>query len=143
MSAQTDISPSHRASLERAARGAAKAAYAPYSKFRVGAAVLTSGGKIFAGCNVENAAYGLCTCAERAAVLAAVAAGERKLRAVAVYTPTPAPTSPCGSCRQVISEFGPDALVISVCDSSRRLEMPLTELLPEAFGPKNLFRNRR
>src|SRR3954463_3809420 len=95
--------------LEKAARDAAANSYSPYSKFRVGAAVLTGSGKIFQGCNVENASYGLSNCAERTAIFAAVAAGERILKAVAVYTPTQVPTSPCGACRQVINEFGDDA----------------------------------
>src|SRR5471030_2539074 len=88
--------------LEQAARRAAGAAYAPYSKFRVGAAVLTGSGKIFTGCNVENASYGLCNCAERTAIFSAVTAGERKIKAVAIYTPTATPITPCGACRQVI-----------------------------------------
>ncbi len=137
------LSTTVRRSLEKAARKAAGAAYAPYSRFRVGASVLTMSGRIFSGCNVENASYGLCTCAERAAVFAAVSAGERALRAVVVYTPTPLPKSPCGACRQVINEFGPDALVISVCDSKKRLEAPLPQLLPASFGPKDLSRRRR
>ena len=129
--------------LEQAARAAAQAAYAPYSKFRVGAAVLTPSGKIYAGCNVENASYGLCNCAERTAIFSAAAAGERQLRAVVVYTPTPAPTMPCGACRQVINEFGPEALVISVCDSRERIETTLPLLLPAAFGPANLDKPSR
>lgn len=124
--------------LETAARQAAQAAYAPYSKFRVGAAVLTSSGKIFPGCNVENASYGLCNCAERTAIFTAAAQGERAIDAVVVYTPTAIPTSPCGACRQVINEFGPHALVISVCDGPARIEKRLADLLPDAFGPKNL-----
>jgi cytidine deaminase len=129
--------------LERAARTAAKASYSPYSKFRVGAAVLTASGKIYTGTNVENASYGLCNCAERTALFSAVAAGEREVRAVAVFTPTPAPTSPCGACRQVINEFGPTALVISVCNSARRSETTLDALLPAAFGPRDLSRQRK
>src|SRR5215207_7664647 len=101
--------------LEHAARAAAKTSYSPYSKFRVGTAVLTGSGKIFSGCNVENASYGLCNCAERTAIFTAVAAGERKLRAVVVFTPTPTPTMPCGACRQVINEFGAEAVVIAIC----------------------------
>jgi cytidine deaminase len=124
--------------LEAAAKRAVRSAYAPYSKFPVGAAILVGDGTIFTGCNVENASYGLCNCAERTAIFAAVAHGQRNLRAVAVYTPTPRPSSPCGACRQVINEFGPDALVISICDSAERLEVPLTALLPAAFGPANL-----
>ncbi|MBX3750947.1 MAG: cytidine deaminase [Opitutaceae bacterium] len=124
--------------LEKAARQAAKASYSPYSKFRVGAAILTGSGKVYTGTNVENASYGLCNCAERTAIFTAVAAGERTVRAVAVYTPTRAATSPCGACRQVINEFGPEALVISVCDGKNRIETTLDRLLPAAFGPRNL-----
>jgi cytidine deaminase len=124
--------------LEKAARAATKACYAPYSKFRVGAAVLAGSGKIYSGCNIENASYGLCNCAERTAIFTAIAAGERKLKAVVVYTPTSVPTMPCGACRQVINEFGPHALVSSVCHSTKRIDTTLPALLGEAFGPKNL-----
>ncbi|HEY5552785.1 MAG TPA: cytidine deaminase [Opitutaceae bacterium] len=124
--------------LESAARAAAGRAYAPYSKFRVGAAVLGDSGKIHAGCNVENASYGLTSCAERNAIFAAIAAGEHAIRAVVIYTPTPTATAPCGACRQVIREFGPDALVISVCDGNGRIESTLGELLPKSFGPEDL-----
>jgi len=128
--------------LEKAARTAAKASYSPYSKFRVGAAVLAGSGKIYAGTNVENASYGLCNCAERTAIFTAAAAGERIVKAVAVYTPTRTATPPCGACRQVINEFGPNALIISVCNSAGRLETTLDRLLPSAFGPNSL-RTRR
>ncbi len=124
--------------LEKAARQAAKVSYSPYSKFRVGAAVLAGSGKVYPGTNVENASYGLCNCAERTAIFSAIAAGERTVRAVAVYTPTRRATSPCGACRQVINEFGPAALVISVCDGAERIETTLDKLLPDAFGPGNL-----
>lgn len=124
--------------LEKAARQAAQASYSPYSKFRVGAAILAGSGKVYTGTNVENASYGLCNCAERTAIFTAVAAGERSVQAVAVYTPTPTATSPCGACRQVINEFGPEALVISVCNGKDRIETTLDRLLPAAFGPKNL-----
>lgn len=124
--------------LERAARAAAAAAYAPYSRFPVGAAILMDGGKIFSGCNVENASYGLCNCAERTAIFSAVASGRRKLRCVVVYTPTKTATMPCGACRQVINEFGPDARVVSICDSRERIETTLPALLPGAFGPADL-----
>lgn len=124
--------------LEKSARVAARASYSPYSKFAVGAAVLAGSGKIYAGCNVENASYGLCNCAERTAIFSAVAAGEKKIRAVAVFTPTPEPTMPCGACRQVINEFGPSATITSVCASPRRIETKLDALLPAAFGPKDL-----
>ena len=102
-----------RESLLKRARAAMKCAYAPYSKFQVGAAVLLQDGRIFTGCNVENASYGLTICAERNAIFAAVAASARKpaIVAVAVVNHRGAPCSPCGACRQVIAEFGPDAVV--------------------------------
>lgn len=124
--------------LESAARTASKKSYSPYSKFKVGAAVLGGSGKIYAGTNVENASYGLCNCAERTAIFSAVTAGEKKIRAVAVYTPTPNATSPCGACRQVINEFGPQALIVGICGGKDRIETTLDALLPQAFGPSNL-----
>jgi cytidine deaminase len=128
--------------LEKAARVAAKASYSPYSKFRVGSAILAGSGKIYSGTNVENASYGLCNCAERTAIFTAVAAGERVVKAVAVYTPTKFAHAPCGSCRQVINEFGPTALVISVCNSADRHETTLNRLLPDAFGLRSLKSRR-
>jgi cytidine deaminase len=122
----------------RQARRASQRAYCPYSRFRVGAAALTSEGKIFAGCNVENASYGLTICAERSAIFRAIAQGATRIRAVLVYTPTDQPTAPCGACRQVINEFGPDSDIISVCDGKRVLRHQLTALLAEPFGPHNL-----
>ncbi|MBC8039439.1 MAG: cytidine deaminase [Opitutaceae bacterium] len=124
--------------LERLARRAAKTSYSPYSKFAVGAAVLADSGKVYTGCNVENASYGLCNCAERTAIFSAVAGGERKIKCVVVYTPTTSATPPCGACRQVINEFGPQARVVSICDSDERIETSLDALLPAAFGPGNL-----
>lgn len=129
--------------LIEAAKSASIHAYAPYSAFPVGAAVLTEDDAIFAGCNVENASYGLTICAERNAVFQSVAHGKRQLKAIVVYTPTRHPTSPCGACRQVINEFGPHAEVISVCDGSEILRSSLAELLPDAFGPHNLREDRR
>jgi cytidine deaminase len=134
----TPLRPAQLRRLERAARAAAAQAYAPYSNFNVGAAILTGTGRIYAGANVENASYGLCNCAERTAIFAAAAAGEREIAAVVVYTPTPTPTMPCGACRQVINEFGPNAAVIAICDSTQRIETSLPALLPRAFGPANL-----
>src|SRR4051794_14038447 len=129
--------------LEKAARAAAKLSYAPYSKFRVGTAVLADSGKIYTGSNVENASYGLCNCAERTAIFTAASAGERKLKAVVVFTPTPTPTMPCGACRQVINEFGPRAVVIGICNSGKRIETTLPLLLTEAFGPENLIKGSK
>ncbi len=134
----TKISDAALRRLEKAARSSATRAYAPYSKFPVGAAVLGGSGRIYTGCNVENASYGLCNCAERTAIFSAVAAGEKEVRAVAVFTPTPLPTAPCGACRQVINEFGPDAVVISVCDTKNRIDTRVSALLPAAFGPGDL-----
>jgi cytidine deaminase len=127
-----------RSRLEKGARLAAKSSYSPYSKFPVGAAILTGSGKIYSGCNVENASYGLCNCAERTAVFTAAAAGERVLHCVVVYTPTRSATAPCGACRQVLNEFGPTASIISICDSPETIDTTLDKLLPSAFGPKNL-----
>lgn len=124
--------------LEKAARAAAKESYSPYSNFPVGAAILTEGGRIYTGTNVENASFGLTNCAERTAIFSAIAAGERSLRCVVVYTPTPGATMPCGACRQVINEFGPEAEVLSICDAEERIATTLSALLPGAFGPGNL-----
>jgi cytidine deaminase len=123
-----------------AARQAAANAYCPYSRFHVGAAVLTGRGEIFSACNVENASYGLTICAERNAIFQAVAkaAGPTVIRAVVVFTPTSEPTAPCGACRQVINEFGPDAAIFSVCDGPTVISSQLDDLLPRAFGPRNL-----
>jgi cytidine deaminase len=126
--------------LITAARRAAARAYCPYSHFPVGAALLTDHGEIFSGCNVENASYGLTICAERNAIFQAAAHGARPLvvRAIVVFTPTDAPIAPCGACRQVLNEFGPDAEVISVCNGPSVIRRRLGELLLDAFGPKNL-----
>ncbi len=125
--------------LIETAKVASQNAYCPYSGFRVGAAVLCGSSKLFAGCNVENASYGMTICAERSAMAAAITAGEAKIEAVVIYTPTPAPTAPCGACRQALNEFGPDMECICVCDGTDVIRMTLAELLPAAFGPKNLL----
>jgi cytidine deaminase len=138
MTAMPKISEAAIRRLEKSAQAAAARAYAPYSKFPVGAAALGGSGRIYSGANVENASFGLCNCAERTAIFTAVAAGEQSIRALAVFTPTPLPTAPCGACRQVINEFGPEALVISVCDTKNRIETRLSALLPAAFGPGDL-----
>jgi cytidine deaminase len=124
--------------LMAAAKSASEHAYCPYSHFRVGAAVLTEDDEIFAGCNVENASYGLTICAERNAIFQAKARGKSQVRAVVIYTPSPSPSAPCGACRQVINEFGPEAAVISICDGPDVLRRTLAELMPDAFGPRNL-----
>jgi cytidine deaminase len=137
-----EIDPAVRQKMITLAREAAEKAYCPYSRFHVGAAVLTGHGEIFSGCNVENASFGLTICAERNAIFQAVAQAESPLviRAVVIFTPTSEPTAPCGACRQVINEFGPDAEVLSVCDAPSVVTSRLSELLPCAFGPHNLGR---
>ncbi len=124
--------------LEAAARETSRRAYCPYSNFRVGAALLTGDGRVFSGCNVENASYGLTICAERNAIFHAVAEGAVTVRALLVYTPTDQPTAPCGACRQVLYEFGGDAFVRCVCDGSGVIEASAGGLLPGAFGPKDM-----
>jgi cytidine deaminase len=126
-----------REKLLRIARTAMKKAYAPYSKFRVGAALLTTTGKIFSGCNVENASYGMTNCAERTAIFSAVAEMGPKLEisAIAVANDQGVPCSPCGACRQVIYEFGPDATVFFQ-DAKGQQEAHITKLLPEGFRLK-------
>ena len=126
------------AALLDAARGAAANAYAPYSRFCVGAAVLADDGRVFTAANVENASYGLTSCAERNAIFAAVCAGVRSIVAVAIHTPTGTPVSPCGACRQVIHEFGAEAVVVSGCDTGGTRRWSMAELLPDAFGPNDL-----
>lgn len=125
--------------LERA-REAASGAYAPYSNFPVGAAILTADGSVFAGSNVENASIGLTICAERSATAAAVSAGHREIVAVAVSAPLWPETSPCGACRQVLNEFRPASGDVTVIldDGGSGLALSLDDLLPRAFGPRNL-----
>jgi cytidine deaminase len=105
-------------------------AYAPYSKFAVGAALLAANGRIFTGCNVENLSYGLTMCAERVAIGTAIAAGEREFLAVAVVADTQVPISPCGACRQVLAEFG--VLQVILANRSERLRFRLEDLLPRS-----------
>ena len=134
----------HNISHETIERAVAEAlrvrqnAYAPYSKFFVGAALVDSDGNVYVGCNVENASYGLTNCAERAAVAAATSAGRRDIVLCVVVTDTPAAASPCGACRQVLSECNPHMPIL--CTTPRRDDLwsSLNELLPRAFGPNDL-----
>ncbi len=130
-----------KAKIERLvalARAARKHAYVPYSRYAVGAAVLASSGKLYAGCNIENAAYPSGLCAERVAIFKAISEGERKIVALAVVTANAA--AMCGACRQVLSEFAADdaLIVLAPARGKRRLIYRMTDILPNRFGPKNL-----
>lgn len=114
-------------------------ARAPYSRFNVGAAVLAGSGVAYPGCNVESASYGATICAERSAVVGAVAAGETSIRACVVVTPTAEPSSPCGICRQLLREFGTELVVFAASSLSEAVYVArLGDLLPLSFGPDNL-----
>lgn len=119
-----------------AAMNVRRQAYAPYSRFCVGAAVRTAGNHIYVGCNVENASYGLTCCAERNAIFAAVAAGEKDIKTLCVVAETPAPVAPCGACRQVMREFGIEEILLANC-AGKIKRMTLEELLPYSFGPES------
>jgi cytidine deaminase len=123
--------------LISAAASARERAHAPYSRFKVGAALLTEHGEIFTGCNVENASYGLSVCAERHAIGAAVAAGAKRFRAMAVVTDTSPPATPCGACRQVLAEFGDFTIILANTGEERRVTS-IVDLLPEAFTARML-----
>ncbi|HKI26969.1 MAG TPA: cytidine deaminase [Candidatus Sulfotelmatobacter sp.] len=135
--AKKPVTAAVRKKLERAAAETMKNAHAPYSNFHVGAAILLRNGKVFSGCNVENASYGMTNCAERTAIFSAVAAlGPRiEIQAIAVTNDHGVACSPCGACRQVIYEFGPDATVFFQGKNGPR-QAHITELLPEGFRLK-------
>lgn len=132
-----NLSDEKKRQLLNSAREAMQHAYAPYSHFKVGAALLTSDGQVFTGCNVENASYGLTNCAERTAIFSAVAQNGPgwTIQAIAVVNDQNVPCSPCGACRQVIAEFGPEAIVIFQGDKGFK-ELPIEQLLPEGFRLK-------
>lgn len=131
------LSTEQRQQLIAAAEQATQNAYAPYSEFRVGAAILTARGEVFSGCNVENASYGMTNCAERTAIFSAVAKSGPQLEivAVAVANAKGVPCAPCGACRQVIYEFGPDATILFQSATGPE-EAHITQLLPEGFRLK-------
>lgn len=118
------------------AQAARERAYAPYSRYKVGAALRTRSGRVFTGCNVENAVYPLCTCAERTAVVKAVSEGHTDIEAIAVVTENGG--SPCGSCRQILYEFNPKLSVLMSDMAGNVQQVQLDELLPNAFGPQHL-----
>src|SRR5687768_18200905 len=118
--------------MRQIAMRASKNAYCPYSNFRIGAAVLTETGQIVEACNVENLSFGLTICAERNAVFAAVAAGEREFEAIAIVADSKEPVTPCGACRQVLAEFGVDLRVCSFNLQGAAFESTIRELLPRA-----------
>ena len=124
--------------LVMAARAAREQAYAPYSRFAVGAAALTASGRIFPGCNIENAAYPACLCAERVALVSAYAAGEHEIVALAVVADTPGPVSPCGTCRQVILELAPRCVITLANMRGDTLQTTPDALLPGGFTAESL-----
>jgi len=126
------------AELIAAARDARERAYVPYSRFPVGAALLAEDGTLYTGCNIENASFGLSNCAERTAIFKMVSEGRRRFKAIAVIADTDGPCSPCGACRQVMSEFGPDARVILTNLKGDIWTGSVRDLLPGAFTPADL-----
>ncbi|WP_420128395.1 cytidine deaminase [Longimicrobium sp.] len=136
----SSIDPAVARDLLARAREVRANAYAPYSRFQVGAALLAADGRVFTGCNVENASYGLANCAERVAIGKAVSEGAREFAAIAVTGPRDAvPTAPCGACRQVLYEFGPDMPLVIPSDNADGYEVTsVAALLPGAFGPAAL-----
>ncbi|MEH7549162.1 cytidine deaminase [Neobacillus vireti] len=128
--------------LMEEAKKARNKAYVPYSKFGVGAALLTTDGKVYHGCNIENAAYSMCNCAERTALFKAYSEGDRDFQMMAVVADTDRPCSPCGACRQVISELCPSDMKVILTNLKGDVkELTVAELLPGAFSPEDLHAN--
>lgn len=122
--------------LIKQARKAREHSYSPYSRFKVGAAIRTKSGRVYTGCNVENCSYGLTVCAERVAVYNAVSDGEKDFEALAIFTEAEDLTPPCGACRQVLSEFSKD-LVVILANPGKKKELKLFELLPMPFNKQS------
>lgn len=133
------MTPAQRDALVTAAHAARGRAFAPYSGFHVGAAVLTADGTLYTGCNVEISSYSHTCCAERVAVFKAVSDGHRRLAACAVSVAGSRPVSPCGACRQVLSDFADDLAVLLCPAEGEVVEVPLSVLLPREFGPADLL----
>lgn len=131
-----NLTGAERALMDEA-RAALEHAYAPYSRYRVGACILAADGARYRGCNVENASFGLTICAERGAVMAAIAAGARSFNAIAICSQGSMPW-PCGACRQVLREFAPQLIVLVEDGQGRAARARLDELLPHSFGPDSL-----
>lgn len=132
------LTPTREQELVRAALEVRDRAWAPYSRFQVGAALLCDDGAVVLGCNVENASYGLCVCAERTAVASAVASGRTGFRAIVVATGSVPPSPPCGMCRQVLAEFCSDLRIVCVNPEGQRLRTTLRKLFPGTFTPELL-----
>jgi cytidine deaminase len=129
--------------LAKSAQHAMRNAYSPFSKFRVGAALLANNGKIFMGCNIENSSYGLTICAERVAIFNAISSGASKFDAIAVVSDDPGFTPPCGACRQVLLELAGDIDFVMMDSKNRFKVVKLSTLLPFAFTEKNLKRSHK
>ena len=127
--------------LIQAAQAARARAYAPYSNFHVGAALETDDGTVFPGCNVENASYGACFCAERTALVSAVVAGHQRFRRIAIASDAAEPVAPCGLCRQMLAEFGTELEIVSIGARGGQVNWRLDALLPHAFTRKDLRGN--
>jgi cytidine deaminase len=136
------VKPSYQKLVEGAV-AAKKLAHAPYSRFRVGAALLASSGKIYKGCNVEISTYALTICAERTAIFKAISEGEHRFQAIAVVSDDPGFTPPCGACRQVLMDLAGNIDFLMVNGKGRVKILKLRQLLPHAFGQKNLERTRK
>lgn len=131
------ITKEHEQTLVRMATAARERAYAPYSRYAVGAVVLTAQGEMFSGCNIENATYPATVCAERVAIFKAVSEGQQQLTAIAVVTENGG--SPCGICRQVMSEFAPDMIILIADTAGNVRQTTVADLLPDSFGPDDLL----
>jgi cytidine deaminase len=129
--------------LLKHARAAQKRSHSPYSRFRVGSALLTAGGKIYKGCNIEVSSYGLTICAERTAVFKAISEGEKRFKAIAIVSDERGFISPCGACRQVIMDLAGDIDIVMSNGTGELKVLKMSELLPHPFGPKDLLKKKR